>query len=165
MQKLTALASLVLAASLLTSCSDTDARVTATGPTTLAAESPSFNLTSSNVIQQSVRAPFSFCPAVAPFIVVLNLGVTAGSISVSVVELGVRFVDTSGISTQQITLPAPVPTTQFGTALVQARQTSVFPLAVGLGCGTGVRGTITVVVTTRDQIGRMRTGQVSVLVR
>jgi hypothetical protein len=165
MQKLTAVASLVVAGFLLTSCSNTDARLTATGPTAVAADSPSFTLTSSNVIRQSVRAPFSFCPAVAPFTVLLNLGVTAGSLSLSVIELGVRFVDTSGVSTTQVTLPGPVPTTQFGTALVQARQTSIFPLAVGLGCGTGVRGTITVVVITRNQIGGMHTGQVSAFLR
>lgn len=166
MQKLTVIASLVVAALLVTSCGDTDSRMNATGPTTLAAESASLNLTSSTISMKPGHTTFSFCPVVAPVTLVLNLSVTAGVVGVSVVELGFQFVDNSGTSAApQVTLPAPVPATQFGSALVQARQTRVFPLTVGLGCGTGQRGTITVIVVTRDQNGRMTTGRVSALVR
>lgn len=168
MQKLTAVASLVLAAFLVTSCGDTGARMTATAPTAVTTtDSPSFTLASSSVSGRSASAAttFSFCPFGAPLTVGLFLGVTAGSVSLTVVQLGVQFVDTSGISTPQITLPAPVPTTQFGTALVQARQTGIFPLNVGLGCGTGVRGTVVVVVIARDQFGRPLTGQTSMMLR
>jgi hypothetical protein len=166
MQKLTVIASFVVAALLVTSCGDTDSRMNATGPTTLTTESASLNLTSSIATLNPAQTTFSFCPVVAPVTVALNLSVTAGLVSVSVVELGFQFVATSGTSAApQVTLPAPVPTTQFGSALVQARQTRVFPLTVGLGCGTGQRGTITVIVVTRDQSGRMTTGQVSALVR
>jgi hypothetical protein len=166
MQKLAVIASLVVAAFLVTSCGDTDSRMNATGPTTLASESASLQLTSSTISMKPARTTFSFCPVVAPVAIGLNLSVTAGLLSVSVVELGFQFVDTSGTSAApQVTLPAPVPTTQFGSALVQARQTRVFPLTVGLGCGTGQRGTITVIVVTQDQNGRMTTGRVSALVR
>jgi hypothetical protein len=165
MQKLTVIASLVVAALLVTSCGDTDSRMNATGPTTLTAELASLNLTTSSISTTPAQTTFSFCPFVAPVAVFLNLSVTAGAVSVAVVELGAQFVDTSGTSAPQITLPMPVPTTQFGSALVQARQTRVFPLAVGLGCATVQRGTLTVIVVTRDQNGRLTTGRVSTLVR
>jgi hypothetical protein len=163
MQKLTVIAALVFGAFLVTSCSDTNAPVTATGPTTLAMEPASFTVAQSTVVAQPTR--FSFCPAVPPFTVVLQLSIRAGTLSLSVTEINLQFVDTSGISMPQVTLPAPVPTTQFGSALVEARQTRVFPLSLGLGCGFGHRGTITAVVVTRDQNGRMNIGRVSANVR
>jgi hypothetical protein len=163
MQKFTVIAALVVGAFLVTSCSDTDARVTATGPTTLAMEPASFNVVQSPLSPKP--APFAFCPAFPPSTVVVQLSIRAGTLSLSVIEINLQFVDTSGIRMPQVTLPAPVMTTQFGTALVEARQTRLFPLSLGLGCGFGQRGTITVVVVTRDQNGSMNTGQVSVLVR
>jgi hypothetical protein len=162
MQKLTVIASLVVGAFLATSCGDTTAVVTATGPTTFALVPASFSVTPSTVVAQPVRT--SFCPAFPPFTAVLNLSISAGSVSVSITEISLRFVDTFGVGMPQVTLPAPVMTTQFGSALVQARQTRVFPLALGLGCGTGQRGTATVVVVIRDANGRMNSGQVSAFV-
>lgn len=166
MQKLTVIALLVVGGFLATSCGDTDARVTATGPTTLVEsglQAPSFSVAQSTVFSRPVANPF--CPAFPPVTVVLNLLVRAGSLSLSVNEVRLRFVDTFGISMPQVTLPAPVMTTQFGSALVAARQSRLFPLSLGLGCGFGTQGTVIVVVITRDQNGQMTTGQVSALVR
>jgi len=165
MQKLVVIAALVVGGFLATSCSDTDARVTATGPTTLAFEPASafFNVSPSTVFAQTVRP--SFCPAFPPFTAVLDLSISAGSLSLSVTDITVRFVDTFGVSMPQVTLPAPVMTTQFGSALVQARQTRVFPLSLGLGCATGQQGTATVIVVFRDSNGRMSSGQVMAFIR
>jgi hypothetical protein len=162
MQKLTVIASIVVAAFLATSCSDTDVHVNATGPTTLAVESASFSVAQSTLFAQPVRN--GFCPAFPPFTVVLHLSIRAGSLRLSITEIGLRFVDTFGIRMPQVTLPAPVLTTQFGSALVEARQTRLFPLPLGLGCGFGEHGTMTAVVVTRDQNGGMNTGQVSAVV-
>jgi hypothetical protein len=163
MQKLTVIAALIVGACFVTSCSDTDAHVTMTGPTTLAMEPASFNVAQSTVFARPVRV--AFCPTVPPFTAVLQLSIHAGTLRLFVTQIDLRFVDTSGITMPQVTLPAPVLTTQFGTALVEARQTRVFPLSMGLGCGFGQRGTITAVVFARDQNGGMTTGQVSAMVR
>ena len=166
MKKLTVIASLVASAFFLTSCSDTDARVSVTTPTTVVQSGfqvPSFNAAESTIFARPFGNPF--CPAFPPFTAVLPLSVRAGTVGLLVTEISLLFVDTSGIRMPQVTLPAPVLTTQFGSALVQARQTRLFPLSLGLGCGFGTRGTLTVVVVTRDDNGQMNTGQVTAMVR
>lgn len=165
MQKLPAVASLVVAAVLAMSCSNTDARLAPTGPTLVSSESA--QSATLEMIAPTVHRTISFggCPATSPFTAFLGVSVRAGDISIAVVEIGVRFVDTSGMQAPQITLPAPVPTTQFGTALIQARGTQTFPLTLGLGCGVGTRGTVTVIVITRDGRGRITTGTVSGMLR
>jgi hypothetical protein len=162
MQKLTAVASLVLAALLLTSCGDTEVGVMATGPTTVV-QPASFGAAPTTVFAQPVLNPF--CPAVPPFRGLLNLSVRAGTLRLFINEIRLQFVDITGTRMPQITLPAPVMTTQFGSALVEARQTRVFPLSFGLGCLTGRQGTMTVIVITRDQNGVPGSGQISVFVR
>jgi hypothetical protein len=167
MQKLTVIASLVVGALLATSCSDTDARVTATGPTALVQsggfESPFFSVAQSPIFAQPIRN--AFCPTLPPFTAVLRLSIRAGSFRLFIRDISLRFVDTSGIRMPQVTLPAPVLTTQFGSALVEARQTRLFPLSLGLGCGFGTQGTMTAVVTMRNESGQMSSGQVSAFVR
>jgi len=59
-------------------------------------------------------------------------------------------------------LPAPVPTTQFGSALEQARSGQSFPLTIGIGCATGTTGTVRIFVETRDSQGRTGMGQATV---
>jgi hypothetical protein len=166
MQKLTAVASFVLAASVLASCSDTDARVLVTAPTTVVQSGfqvPAFNVAQSTIFATPVRN--AFCPAFPPFTAVLPLSIRAGTVRLSITEITLRFVDTFGTQMPQVTLPAPVLTTQFGSALVEARQTRLFPVSLGLGCGFGTSGNLVVVVLTRDDNGQMNSGQVSALVR
>jgi hypothetical protein len=168
MQKLTAVASFVVAAFLATSCSDTDARVTATGPTSLTSQSATFqsatlDVTVPGAVSQTGR--MVSCPASPPFTALVNLSVRAGDVRVTVVEISLLFVDASGVRAPQVTLPAPVMTTQFGSALIEARSSRTFPLTLGLGCGTAPRGTVTVIVVTRDAGGRVTTGQVSTTLR
>jgi hypothetical protein len=166
MQKLTVIASLVVAAFLFTSCSDTDSRVSTTTPTTVLQQG--FQVPSFTVAQSVIFAtpfPNAFCPAFPPFTVVMPLSVQAGIVPLTITQITLQFVDTSGIQMPQVTLPAPVLTTQFGSALVAARQTRLFAVPLGLGCGFGTRGTLTVVVVARDGNGQMNSGQVTAQVR
>jgi hypothetical protein len=64
-----------------------------------------------------------------------------------------------------VTLPAPVPTTEIGSALADSRGDLRFPLSMGIGCGVGRSGTISVEFNTRDGRGRLGSGHLSVSVR
>jgi hypothetical protein len=76
-----------------------------------------------------------------------------------------QFFDTSGNSMPQVTLPAPVPTTQIGTALANARSAQAFAVTLGVGCGTGRKGNVVIVVETRDGLGRIGSGRATVSVQ
>jgi hypothetical protein len=155
---------IVLAAFLTTSCGDMGTHVTTTGPTMIGAEAPVVSATQSTVHAQPIGNPF--CPTVAPFIVPFNIVVSVnGGVSLFITSFSLRFVDTSGHQAPAVTLPAPLPTTQFGTALVDARSGTTFPLTLGIGCGTGSTGTITVTVVTVDATGRQSSAQTTVIVR
>jgi hypothetical protein len=164
-------ASLLVAAVLLTaSCSDTDAGLTATQPSVLRTSSVVVDATSSTAVAQPVANPF--CPSVAPFEVPLGVTVRAtGSSAVVITRIGMRFTDTSGRQAPEVTLPmipvtlpAPGPTFQFGSA-AQTDSVRTFPLTLGIGCGTGSRGTIIIIVETSDNRGRREAEQVKVAVR
>src|SRR5262249_10533780 len=92
---------------------------------------------------------FLGCPGgFSAFSVQFGLVVQTGDTTLIVNQFRVRFTDVNGVSTQQITLPAPVPTVQFGTALNQARS-QTFPLSFNPGCGFLPTGTVAVVVEGR----------------
>jgi hypothetical protein len=91
---------------------------------------------------------FLGCPGFSPFSVQFGLVVQTENTTLIVNQFRVRFTDVNGVSTQQITLPAPVPTVQFGTALDQARS-QTFPLSFDPGCGFARRGTVFVTVDGR----------------
>ncbi|HEY7059151.1 MAG TPA: hypothetical protein VH458_21610 [Vicinamibacterales bacterium] len=100
-----------------------------------------------------------------PFNVPVNLVVTvSGDVAVFITAISFAFTDMSGITMPQVTLPAPIPTAQFGTALVQARSSQTFPLVFPVGCWTDHKGKMTIQVSTRDELGRVSSGQVSVVV-
>jgi len=120
--------------------------------------------TSSMAVAERVNNPF--CPSVAPFKVPLVVVVQPdGGIGVVVTGIRMQFFDTSGAGMPQVTLPAPVPTTQFGTALNNARSGQAFPVTLGIGCGTGRTGTVQILVETRDAQGRIGSGRATVSVR
>ena len=156
---------LVVVAFLGASCSGTDAVVNPTQPSPTT--SPLFvavSTTSPITVAQKIKNPF--CPSVTPFNVPLVVVVQPpGGVSVVVTSIRVQFVDTSGAAAPQVTLPAPVPITQFGSALEQARSGQAFPLTVGIGCGTGNTGNVRILVETRDSQGRTGMGQATVGVR
>lgn len=145
-------------------CGNMDGQPAATQPTPVgAAPSQMFSASEAVVSAQAVRDPF--CPSVDPFRVPVGLVIHAQEVGVLVTQISARFTDAAGMQAPQVTLPAPVPTTQFGSALVAARSQRTFPVVLGIGCGTGHTGIVTIFVDVRDDLGRMRSGQVSVVVR
>ena len=159
---------LVIAAFLGASCGGTDAALSPTQPTKSTQSSSPLSLsvstTSPIAVAQRVNNPF--CPSVAPFSVRLVVVVQPnGGVGVVVTAIRVQFFDTSGTGMPQVTLPAPVPTTLFGTALDNARSGQAFPVSFGVGCGTEQTGTAQILVETRDAQGRTGLGRATVSVR
>jgi hypothetical protein len=123
-----------------------------------------FGAQSTTVIAQPVANPL--CPRVSPFnvpfVVVVNSNGTTGLV---VTQFRMQFTDSAGITAPQITLPAPVPTTQIGSALETARGDMFFSLSTGVGCGLGHTGSIVVIVDTQDDQGHKSSGRVDINVR
>jgi hypothetical protein len=155
---------LVFAAFLATSCGGTGSARSLTEPTPFGGASKVLvSTTSPFALAQPVSNPL--CPSLAPFNVPLVIVVQPDDVgTVVVTAIRVQFVDTSGISMPQVTLPAPVPTTQIGTALANARSAQTFPVTLGIGCGTGHIGNVLIFVDTRDTQGRTGSGRASVTV-
>lgn len=155
---------LLVAALFTASCSDS-ARSDMTQPTSFKANaSVSLSATAATASAQSVSN--FFCPTISPFNVPLVVVVTpSGPSSVIVTEMRLQFVDTSGTRMPQVTLPSPIPTTQFGTDLALSREAQAFPVTLGVGCGTGHTGNLSIFVDTRDALGHRGTGQTTVVVR
>ena len=147
MHKLTIVCLLVSCASFLSACGVDPVNATAPSKTD-AMESASASVSPSTLVAQPVAT--SSCPSVSPYDVRFSLGIRAGSRNVAITGFSVRFTDSRGAQMPQITLPAPIPTTQFGSALVEARSFQQFPMRFGLGCGTGHIGTMTIVITSTD---------------
>jgi hypothetical protein len=105
------------------------------------------------------------CPTDPPFGARVDVVVVGGTAGFVVTGIDVRFVDQRGIETRQVTLPAPVPTVQFGSALENARDSQRFPVDVRFGCGTGRFGTAMVTVRMTDRTGRKMTRELKVDVR
>ena len=156
---------LVVAAVLTASCSGSDATQQLTQPTSPgSALSVAVSTTSPIALAERVGNPF--CPSVTPFRVPFVVVVESdGGGTVIVTSIRVQFVDTSGIGAAQVTLPAPVPMTQFGSALDRARSPQAFPVTIGIGCGTGRTGRVQVFVEARDALGRTLSGVATVSVR
>lgn len=138
-----------------------------TGPTTAAPQAgietagASFGLVSDSVVAQPVSN--ARCPSVAPFDFPFVLVVRPNDqVGLVVTQLQMQFTDANGVQMPSVTLPAPVPTTQFGSALAASRGGLQFPLRMGIGCGVGRSGTIVVQVTTRDASGRSGSGSVTI---
>ena len=156
------------ALTLATACSDN-----ATSPTSPSSpssqanvEAPraSFGLASDIVVAQPVsywQCPFT-PPYAVPFVVFVDRN---GDSALVVTQFQLRFTDTGGMSMPMVTLPAPVPTTQFGSALSESRGDLRFPLSLGIGCGVGRAGTISVHFNTRDGRGHAGSGHLNVSVR
>ena len=156
---------LVVVAFLSVSCGGTDAVVNPTQPSPITSSlSVAVSTTAPTIVAQKIQNPF--CPSVTPFSVPLVVVVQPPTgVSVVVTSIRAQFVDTSGAAAPQVTLPAPVPTTQFGSALEQSRSGQSFSLRIGIGCGTGTTGSMRIFVETRDSQGRTGTGQATVDVR
>ena len=159
----------VIAAALaVASCSDDAAPPTAptvTAPqASIEASGISFGLASDTVVAHPVSNPR--CPSVTPFLVPFVIIISPNDVpDLVVTQIQMQFTDIMGSALPTITLPAPVPTREFGSALAAARGDLRFPLNIGVGCGVGRRGTISVHFTTRDGRGRERSGHLEVNVR
>lgn len=171
MHKLTLVASLVLPIGLVTAgCGGS----TPTTPTTFSSSSVSaLSISPSPLVGESVDQ-FA-CPAEPPFDVPFQLLINTNDTGFVVTNITARFVDTSGLSMPQITLPAPatapmpqvtlsapVPTTQFGAT---SGESESLPLSVAIGCGTGHTGTLTLLVATVDGQGHTGSTQLTASVR
>ena len=155
MHKLTAISTIVAATLFAASCSDTDTPLDPNAPTTVHVVQIGIGLSPSTLIAQSVAHPI--CPSVPPFTTTLNLVVrNDGNVRFFVNTIRLRFVDTAGVQAPQVTLPAPVPTTQFGSALIEARDARAFAI------GTRRAGRITVFVDMRDDRGMTQSRQATV---
>lgn len=156
----------ILGVSLLTTgCSDSDNGLAPTGPVALRAGASTTFATIQPSIVSAHPNGLGACPQVQPLRAMLNLNVHADDVDVRLREIRLQFFDTGGLAAPQVTLPAPVMTTQFGTALVQARSARSFALDFSFGCGTGRRGTIVVVVHTQDARGRDHSSRLQVQVQ
>ncbi len=118
---------------------------------------------------QPVANPF--CPGVAPFTLPISVTVRiAGSSTVVINQMRLQFTDSTGRQAPQVTLPmspvtltAPGPTMQFGLPTSQLL-VRTFTFNVGIGCGTGNKGTAVVTVDAIDDTDRHLTQQVRVVV-
>jgi hypothetical protein len=135
---------------------------TPTVPTTLESHASASVSAASSV--QAQQTSFSFCPTVTPFSATIAVVVVAGDVDLFVTSITSQFTDTNNIQLPTITLPAPVPTAQFGSALVQARQGVTFPVTVNFGCGTASTGTVTMAVHLSDANGGASTRDLHVRV-
>jgi hypothetical protein len=102
---------------------------------------------------QAQQTTFSFCPTVTPLAVNIGVVVVAGDVNVFVTSITAQFTDANNVQLPTITLPAPIPTAQFGSALVQARSSVTIPVNVGFGCGTASTGTVAMAVHLSDANG------------
>lgn len=171
MHKKTAVVALLAASLLVAGCDDDDEDddPAVAGPTAIQvgswslADAPIVTADPPTITSQPIDSGPP-CPAAGPFRAGFNLVIRTGNVSVVLTTVNLRFTDTFGITPQQVTLPMPVPTTQFGTELVQARSTRIFPFDFRFGCGTSRSGTAMVTVTTRDERGRTATNEVRLTV-
>ena len=157
MHKLTvfsALSTLVLSTFFVIACDDAKNNVAA--PTTFDVAGVSAAVTAGAVIADSNAS--TTCAA---FTIPLSLTVQAGATAVAVTNVSAQFLGSTGVTMPQVTLPAPVPTVQFGSALVGAKSVRTIPLMLPIGCVADRTGTVVVLVSTRDNQGRSNTTSVS----
>ena len=155
---------LSLSTMLLASCSGANAPI---APTESGAGGASgVVVTATAASTSALPVSNALCPAVAPFTVPVGVMVqSTGKSEVTVTSIRVVFTDTAGFQAPAVTipmpaaLPAPGPTPVFGTA---TQGGSRFPVSLGIGCGTGTRGNVVIIVETTDSKGRRATNQVTV---
>ena len=149
MHKLTTVSALLLAAFLVNACDDAKHNVAA--PTTFDAAGVSADVTAAPPVidPDGDRG----CPA---FTIPVELSVRTGALDVAITDVTMQFVNSSGIPMPQVTLPAPLPAAQFGSALIAARSVRSIPLVVPVGCTNDLTGSVVVILGTRDGRGHRR---------
>jgi hypothetical protein len=148
MSRLAALPLLLVMALLPASCSS-DSPVGSTTPTRFTTGSSVSISAQVLASQQKVPDP---CPIATPLFVPFLVTVTpGGGVVVVVTSISTQFTDFTGVGMPAVTLPAPIPTAQFGTALDQARNAQTFSLGF---CRPLRHGTVAVTVNMRDLSSR-----------
>ena len=137
---------------------------TPTTPTTTTLESHASASVTAAASVQAQHTTFGFCPDVTPFSATIGVVVVAGDVNVFVTSISSQFTDTNNISLPTITLPAPIPTAEFGSALVEARKGVTFPVSVNFGCGTASTGNVAMTVHLSDATGSASTRDLRVRV-
>jgi hypothetical protein len=151
---LSALFTLVLSTFLITACDDAKNNVAA--PTTFDVGGVSASVTADSPVPDTNAGN-----ACAAFTIPLSVVVQTGSAAVTITSVSAQFVPSSGMPMPQVTLPAPAPTVQFGTALTEAQSVQTIPLLLPIGCAVDHTGTVVVLVGTRDGRGNSNTTRVS----
>ena len=148
------------AALLLASCSSTGP----SSPTQLEFSGPVPGASSMMINAMATAPPRSAligCAVVTPFIMPVLVTVSpVGGISVVVTNITTQFTNNRGINAPAVTLPAPIPITQYGTALQQAKnQQFAFDVC------TATPGTVFLAIDARDATGRTMTGSATIAVQ
>jgi hypothetical protein len=167
MNKVTRYSAVLFAGLFAAACNSTD---NPTAPTRFASQS--VNGTSSTTVLAVTPSPLlrqptvnPFCPIVPPFDVPFQLLIQGADIPVTVTDITMRFTDNFNVQMPPVTLTAPVLNAQLGSLQVPARSTRAVPLEIQIGCGTGVTGTLVIIVGTRDNNGQLSSSQTSAAVR
>ena len=151
---------LVLASALIPLLAGCESTHAPTVPTALESGAASVSAASPVQAQQTT---FSSCPTVTPFTANIPVVVVAGNNAIFVQSISAQFTDINHVQLPTVTLPAPIPTAQFGSALVQARTAATFPVNVGFGCSTASTGTVAMSVQlAQNGVTSVRTFSVSV---
>lgn len=151
---LSALGALVLPTFFAIACDDTKNNVAA--PTTFGVAGVSAAVTAGAAILDPTAGA-----ACAAFTIPLSLTVQAGATTLSVTNVSAQFLSSTGMTMPQVSLPSPVSTVQFGSALVEAKSARTIPLMLPIGCVVERTGTVVVLVSTRDGRGHSNTTTVS----
>jgi hypothetical protein len=154
---------LILAGALIPALAGCETTNAPTVPTKLESSATASVSAPSSV--QAQQTTFFFCPTVTPLTATIGVVVAAGNVSLVVTSITSQFTDVNHVQLPTITLPAPVPTAQIGSDLVQARSAVTFPVTVGMGCGTAKTGTVAIGVQMTDANGVQSTQHLTVNVR
>jgi hypothetical protein len=153
---------LVVALIILAACETSNSPTVPTMLESNASASASVSATSSVQAQQTA---LFYCPVVTPFSATIGVAVVAGNVSLVVNSITAQFTDVNHTQLPTITLPAPIPISQFGSNLVAARSGVTIPVTVNFGCGTARTGTVTMAVNLSDGNGVSFVRNLSVNVR
>src|SRR5690349_5656885 len=158
---------LIGAAVISVSCGDSNLPTTPTtfglAGSTASSSTATISALSDNIVAQPVAQPI--CPTVSPFTIPFVVVVTSdGSAGFVVNNFTMNFTDIAGTHLPSVTVPAPVPTQEFGTELTNARDLR-FPLSLGVGCGVGRSGVLVVGFDGTDRRGKKSSGEVKINVR
>jgi hypothetical protein len=158
----------LLVAALLTACDDNGGPRSPVEPgfTTQSSNvgfQPSIGLGSTSLSSQPVDDVR--CPDEPPFFAPFNLTVGAAAGDVFLDAVRFRFADIVGVTMPQVTLAPPSLMNLFGSTNVSAHTSRTFPFLFRFGCGTARRGTLIIIVDTRDARGQVMTTELRATVQ